>query len=70
MLIASAVTFAFATTFPVAVPGAVLLGLGNGAMDVAMNAIGVQVESARRRPIMSLFHAFWSVGGFVGAGRC
>jgi Na+/melibiose symporter-like transporter len=37
-------------------------------MDVAMNAIGVQVETARRRPIMSFFHAFWSIGNFVGAG--
>lgn len=67
-LIAAAVTFAFATTYPVAIAGAVLLGLGNGSIDVAMNAIGVQVESARKRPIMSTFHALWSVGGFVGAG--
>jgi MFS family permease len=67
-LIAAATTFAFATTYPVAVVGAVLLGLGNGTMDVAMNAVGVQVESARKRPIMSTFHALWSVGGFVGAG--
>jgi hypothetical protein len=37
-------------------------------MDVAMNAIGVQVEAARQRPIMSFFHAFWSVGNFIGAG--
>src|SRR5215204_3630343 len=68
LLIAAAITFAFATTFPVAVVGAVLLGLGNGTMDVAMNAVGVQVEGARKRPIMSSFHALWSVGGFVGAG--
>jgi MFS family permease len=67
-LIASAVTFSLASSYPIAVLGAVLLGLGNGAMDVAMNALGVQVESARRRPIMSFFHAFWSVGSFVGAG--
>ena len=67
-LIAAATTFAFATTFPVAIVGAVLLGLGNGAMDVAMNALGVQVEGARTRPIMSRFHALWSVGGFAGAG--
>jgi predicted MFS family arabinose efflux permease len=33
-----------------------------------MNAIGVQVEAARQRPIMSFFHAFWSVGNFIGAG--
>jgi MFS family permease len=68
LLIAAAVTFAFATTFPVAVFGALLLGLGNGSIDVAMNAIGVQVEGARKRPIMSSFHALWSLGGFVGAG--
>lgn len=68
LLIAAAATFAFATTYPVAVVAAVLLGLGNGTMDVAMNAVGVQVESARKRPIMSSFHALWSVGGFIGAG--
>ena len=68
ILIAAAATFAFATTYPVAVVGAVLIGLGNGTMDVAMNAVGVQVEAARKRPIMSTFHALWSVGGFVGAG--
>ena len=68
VLIAAATTLAFATTYPLAVVGAVLLGLGNGAMDVAMNALGVQVESARARPIMSLFHALWSVGGLLGSG--
>jgi MFS family permease len=68
LLIAAATTFAFATTYPVAIVAGVLLGLGNGTMDVAMNAVGVQVESARKRPIMSSFHALWSVGGFVGAG--
>jgi MFS family permease len=57
LLIAAATTFAFATTYPVAIAAGVLLGLGNGTMDVAMNAVGVQVESARRRPIMSSFHA-------------
>ena len=32
-----------------------------------MNALGVQVERARKRPIMSTFHALRSVGGFAGA---
>jgi hypothetical protein len=50
------------------VVGAALIGLGNGAMDVSMNALGVQVESARRKPIMSFFHAFFSVGNLAGAG--
>ena len=68
VLIAGAVVIGLAPTYPVAVVGGVLIGFGNGALDVAMNAIGVQVEAARRRPIMSFFHAFWSVGNFVGAG--
>jgi MFS family permease len=68
ILIAASVTIGLAGNYAVAVLGAVLIGLGNGAMDVAMNALGVQVESARRRPIMSFFHAFFSVGNFVGAG--
>jgi MFS family permease len=68
LLVAAMATFAFATALPAAVVAAVLLGLGNGTIDVAMNAIGVQVEAARGRPIMSFFHALWSVGGFVGAG--
>jgi len=68
VLIASAVLVALAPTFAVALVGLVLLGLGNGAMDVGMNAIGVQVEAARRKPVMSSFHAFFSLGSFVGAG--
>lgn len=68
LLVAAAVTLAFASVYPVALVAGVLFGLGNGTMDVAMNAIGVQVEAARRRPIMSTFHALWSVGSLVGAG--
>lgn len=68
ILIAAAFVLAFAPTFAVAILAAALFGLGNGAMDVAMNALGVQVEAARRKPIMSRFHAFFSVGNFVGAG--
>lgn len=44
-----------------------LLGLGNGVMDVAMNDQAVIVERAYGRPIMSSFHAFFSVGGAIGA---
>lgn len=39
-----------------------------GAMDVAMNANAVEVEKSMRRAIMSSCHAFWSVGGLIGAG--
>ena len=55
-------------------PNAVWLGVTlfcfgglHGAMDVAMNAQAVDVEAGYGRPIMSSFHALWSVGGFVGA---
>ena len=68
LLIAGMITIGLAQVYPVAIVGTVLIGLGNGAMDVAMNAMGVQVEAARERPIMSSFHAFWSIGNFIGAG--
>lgn len=44
-----------------------VLGMANGALDVSMNAHAVEVEHAYDRPIMSAFHAMWSVGGFVAA---
>ncbi|MDZ7822896.1 MAG: MFS transporter [Ahrensia sp.] len=42
------------------------LGIFLGAMDNAMNANGVAVEVALDRPVMSSYHAWWSVGGVVG----
>lgn len=39
-----------------------------GALDVAMNAQGVSVEKAYRRPVLSSFHAAFSVGTLLGAG--
>lgn len=41
-------------------------GVVTGGLDVAMNAQAVQIETSYRRPIMSSFHAFWSVGTVVG----
>ena len=43
------------------------LGAGSGAMDVAMNAQGVEVEQRLGRPIMGSLHAMFSVGGLCGA---
>lgn len=44
-----------------------LFGGFMGAMDVAMNANAVAVEQSMRRSIMSSCHAFWSLGGLIGA---
>ncbi|MFD8980866.1 MFS transporter [Streptomyces sp. NPDC059564] len=44
-----------------------LLGLGNGTLDVSMNAHAVQVERGYGRPLMSAFHAAFSVGGVLAA---
>eukprot|EP01037_Dinobryon_pediforme_P006966 gene6966-7042_t len=44
-----------------------LFGLTNGVMDVAMNAHGVLVERQLGKPVVSSFHAMWSVGGLVGS---
>lgn len=43
------------------------LGLGNGCLDVSMNAHAVQVERGYRRPVMSAFHATFSLGGVLAA---
>ena len=67
LMAAGAVVLGLAPSLPVAMAGGVLIGLGNGATDVAMNALGVAVEKARPVPVMSRFHAFWSIGSFVGA---
>jgi MFS family permease len=42
-------------------------GMIGGAMDVAMNSQAVRVERAYRRPLISSFHAAFSVGGLLGA---
>lgn len=44
-----------------------LLGLGNGCLDVSMNAHAIQVERGYRRPVMSAFHATFSIGGVLAA---
>jgi MFS family permease len=50
--------------------GVALLAFGAalGSLDVAMNIHAVEVERAATRPLMSGFHALFSVGGFLGAG--
>lgn len=68
LLCAAALVLPGLATSGLALGAALLaLGLGNGALDVSMNAHAVEVEHGYGRPIMSAFHAVWSVGGFAAA---
>lgn len=42
-------------------------GVTSGLLDVSINAQGVQVERRYRRPLMTSFHAAYSLGGLAGA---
>ena len=72
------VAAAVATSAALALPGltgsvpalaAALLvfGVVTGALNVAANAIGVQVETAAHRPLLPSLHAGFSFGGLAGA---
>ncbi|MFF7127380.1 MFS transporter [Streptomyces sp. NPDC008240] len=53
---------------PWTLAGALLVfGFGNGCLDVSMNAHAVHVEKAYNRPVMSAFHATFSIGGVIAA---
>lgn len=42
-------------------------GAALGSLDVAMNIHAVEVEKGAGRPLMSGFHALFSIGGFIGS---
>lgn len=42
-------------------------GASLGSLDVAMNIHAVEVEKGANRPLMSGFHALFSIGGFIGS---
>jgi MFS family permease len=76
---ATTLTSAFLFTLMLLLPGlapdlasfvaaSLIAGACNGATDVSMNTNATEVESAWKAPIMSSFHAFFSLGGLVGAG--
>jgi MFS family permease len=58
---------ALAPNFTLLVSALFCFGANHGALDVAMNAQAVLVEKRYRRPIMSSFHALFSIGGLTGA---
>ena len=59
---------AVAPGYAALLPALFVLGAANGALDVVMNAHAARVETAHGQPIMSSFHAAWSLGGLLGAG--
>ena len=52
----------------IAVPIVLIFGAVMGCIDVVVNIVAVLVDKGIGRRIMSGMHAFWSLGGFVGAG--
>ncbi|HYS40720.1 MAG TPA: MFS transporter, partial [Pseudonocardiaceae bacterium] len=44
-----------------------VFGAVHGTLNIAMNANAIEVQRAWRRPIMSSFHAVYSIGGFLGS---
>ncbi len=44
-----------------------IFGAFHGSMDVAMNAWAAEVEQTFDKPVMSSFHAMWSLGAGLGA---
>ena len=74
VLSASAIACALVLVLPGLATNVVLLGVllaafgaSVGSMDIAMNAQAVELEHRYGRPIMSTFHALWSLGGMSGA---
>ncbi len=68
------VAFALALAAPAFAPNdvglacaAFVIGATNGVTDVSMNAHAANIERAYEAPIMSAFHAAFSVGGLSGA---
>ncbi|MER5479412.1 MFS transporter [Streptomyces sp. NPDC002734] len=44
-----------------------VFGLVHGTLNIAMNANGMEVQRAWGRPVVTSFHAVYSIGGFLGA---
>ncbi|MCL2784360.1 MAG: MFS transporter [Propionibacteriaceae bacterium] len=78
-MILAAIGYALVPTYPLLLITGIFLGIGNGGIDVAMNALAVQVERRRLTPvtprdaktpavpIMSFFHGMWAVGSLAGS---
>jgi predicted MFS family arabinose efflux permease len=58
---------ASASSLPVVVAALLVFGASVGSVDVSMNIQAIIVERASGRPMMSGFHALFSLGGIAGA---
>ena len=67
IMMVAMLVLSWAPTYTMLLVAGIVMGLGNGTMDVAMNSLGVDVEKLRPTPIMSRFHAFFSIGAFTAA---
>jgi MFS family permease len=57
----------FMPAFPALLLLYLIMGISTGMLDVAMNAQAVMIENAYQRPIMTSFHALFSIGMALGA---
>ena len=58
----------FANSIEMLIFAVIFFGAIHGGDDVAMNAWAAEVEREYTRPVMSSFHAMWSLGAGIGAG--
>ncbi len=58
---------AFASNLALLSISIVVMGVISATLDVAMNAHAVLLQRNYEQPIMSSFHALWSIGGIAGA---
>jgi len=59
---------AYANSIWMLIAAIIFFGGIHGGIDVAMNAWAAEVERKHERPLMSSFHAMWSLGSAIGAG--
>ena len=48
----------------------VVFGIAGNCLNVSMNTLGVEIEKVQKKPILSTFHAIFSIGGLLGSGLC
>ncbi|HEX7247221.1 MAG TPA: MFS transporter, partial [Actinomycetota bacterium] len=67
LLAVGSVVIAYQPTAVVAL-GFLLVGAGNGLIDVYLNVAAQRVEVSTRRPVLQWLHASYALGGVTGAG--